>query len=335
MAWNRFIALVLTSLVLGACSSRVVLRSDPPEAMIWLPDENAGGNRPLGRTPLDLSASQITKTLAASSRVSDFFELVVTKEGYQTEHYFLPVESLSSSELGLLVKLMPDHGQERLAKVMIERLFYVQKLARKGEFKAAHATIDKVLKLWPMFPRALMMKASIFYVQRNYEDSLKWYERALLTESGSDEAARMMLELRKRLGKPIGGRAPIKEERAAVVPLDAASGPAPIKEERAAVAPLDAASGPVPLLPPTSETASTSASSAAPGEGSQTETIATATDSTAAPTAEEKMAVEAPKLQIAPETINELFDEGNAPEANNGKLPNFEGLSGSRKGTTP
>jgi hypothetical protein len=45
------------------------------------------------------------------------------------------------------------------------------------------------------------MKASIFFVQKRWDDSQAWYEKALALDNAFDEAIRMITEIKKIKGE--------------------------------------------------------------------------------------------------------------------------------------
>jgi hypothetical protein len=231
--------LVLGCLVLASCTStpRVVVRSEPPGAEVWVKDRFTGTKSVLGNTPLEVSSSLVDWIIGPNSANTDFWEILVSKEGFQTAQYYLP-RQLASSIVGFNVKLVPGVDDER-AKAIVERLFSAQRFAVKGDFEKAHREVDGVLLVWPRFARALSMRGSIFLIQRRYHDALDSFEGALQADAKLDEARRMVGELRRFLGRS-GGSASEELAGRSLVPA------APAASPRAVASEVKPASAPTP-----------------------------------------------------------------------------------------
>ena len=108
----------------------------------------------------------------------------------------------------VLAKLKPGAEEGRVANVLLQHLFNAQKLANDADFERAQIEIDKALELDPKFVRAMSLKGSILFLQKKYEESLSWFEKALTLEPQFSDAIKMSSQIRKITGQPEAQRAP-------------------------------------------------------------------------------------------------------------------------------
>ncbi len=78
----KHFTLIFAILSLAACSSlgTVVVRSNPPDANVYLFDPNTGQNAALGKTPLTFN-----KSLAKDTK-SEVLQIRIEKEGFEAKH---------------------------------------------------------------------------------------------------------------------------------------------------------------------------------------------------------------------------------------------------------
>ncbi len=247
MQWKFNFRFLLVGLLLVGCTTpRVVVRSEPPGADVWVQDRISGTKNALGNTPLEVSSTMIDWILGPTN-TADFWEILVSKEGFQTAQYYLP-RTLGKTIVGFTVKLVPGVDDQR-ARAVVERLFAAQKFAVKGDFEKAHREVDGVLLTWPRFPRALAMRGSVFLLQRKYHDALEAFENALEVDGDLEEARRMTQELHRFIG-----RAGEISSRPLVTPSRASRSIAPVPvvqvSPAAVTPPVSAPVVVAPIIPP-------------------------------------------------------------------------------------
>ena len=112
------------------------------------------------------------------------------------------------------MKLKQGEGpkEERLAKDVLDHLFLAQKLALSAQYERAQIEIDHILTDFPGFPRALSMRASIYFAQKNYTESLRWYEEALKSDPQMEDAVKMAAKVRVLAGGRVPASAPPAEK---------------------------------------------------------------------------------------------------------------------------
>ncbi len=194
---KKWLFLSIAALFFSNCSSQMKVKSDPVQADIFVLDSKTGEKKPLGKTPLELPALTVKETAGDSLSSGEYFTLLVEKQGYVSEKLLVPSTHFGTLVTSIDVKLKQGNApkEERLAKDILDRLFLAQNLAQNREYERAQLELDKILTDSPQFARALSMRASIYYIQKNYQDSLKWYQKALDADPQMQEAIRMTAKI--------------------------------------------------------------------------------------------------------------------------------------------
>ncbi len=197
------------SLILGlcfvGCSSRLVISSEPSEARIFARAPGGSDRIELGKTPLEMKTYELQDKIKIPNNSGEYREISIEKEGFSPQKLMLPAARIGSIETKLYAKLEPlPPPQPELAEKMLQHLFNAQQFAQSKSFDRAQAELDEALRLYPKFTRALSMRGTIFYLQQNYTESLKWYEKAIEVDPQYQEAVKMIARLNELLkgGRP-------------------------------------------------------------------------------------------------------------------------------------
>ena len=211
MKINHFLTSFVLLISFG-CSSKFVVKSEPPEASVYFVDVKSGEKKSIGKTPLEMPAEDVKKAVENMPSPGEFYTVVVEKNGYETQTFSLPTAQYTTLVTSLDVKLKEGVVQKelKLAKTILDQLFLAQKFALKNQFERAHIEIDKVVEQFPNFSRALTMRASIYFAQKNYSESLRWFEEALKVEPTLDEAIKMAAKLRSMPGVAAKAAQPLR-----------------------------------------------------------------------------------------------------------------------------
>ena len=203
---------LLSLLTSGCITQKFTVDSEPPQAEVFYQPPGAAEKRPIGKTPLSMPMSELKAIIGDAASSGQYFPVIVEKTGFSSETLQIPASRFGTLVTALNVKLKEGvvQKEEKTAKALIDHLFLAQKYAVTLQFERAQIEIDKILADFPTFPRALSMRASIFYAQKNYNESLKWYEAALKSDPNMDDAVKMAAKIRSITS---GGREP-----AAVLP---------------------------------------------------------------------------------------------------------------------
>jgi len=193
-----FFVLILTF----GCSTKFVVKSEPPEANVYFLDVKTGEKKSIGKTPLEMPAEDVKKAVENMPTAGEFYTVVVEKNGFETQTFSLPTAQYTTLVTALDVKLKEGNVQRelKLAKSILDQMFLAQKFALKNQFERAHIELDKIIEQFPSFSKALSMRASVYFAQKNYPESLRWFEESLRLEPTSEESIKMAAKLRAMPG---------------------------------------------------------------------------------------------------------------------------------------
>jgi tetratricopeptide (TPR) repeat protein len=210
----RFAIASMTLLFCWGCASVFVVKSDPLQSDVFVIDRKSGDKKPLGKTPFEMRFSDLRQTVGDETLAGEYFTLSVEKQGYAPEQVLVPASRFGTLVTTLDVKLKEGTGpkEERVAKTLLNHLFLAQKFAKSGQYERAQIELDKILTEAPDFPRALSMRGTIYYLQKNYTESLKWYEEALKVDPQMEDTVQMTAKVRTLQS---GGRLPANESGSA------------------------------------------------------------------------------------------------------------------------
>ncbi len=187
---------------LGACSTTFKVVSTPSQSEVFVEIPTSGEKKSLGQTPLEIPMSQVTD-LVGTQAEGEFVTIAVEKQGFLPQRLALPNSQFGTMVTSLDVKLKEGDAakQAKVAEEVLNRFFLAQRFTLNREFERAQAEIDKILALAPNFARAYSMRGSIYFVQKNLPESLKWYEMALKADPQMDEAVKMIARVNQMSGR--------------------------------------------------------------------------------------------------------------------------------------
>ena len=185
-------------LLVSGCSHLLVVKSEPAEADVYFVNPKTGDKKVVGKTPLNMPMSEVTSTVGPELAAGEFFTIGVEKNGYITQTLTLPAGQFGTlvTDLDVVLKQGATPKEERLAKSVIDRLFLAQKFALSQQYERAQIELDKILADFPGFARALTMRASIYFAQRNFTEALKFYEEALKSDPQLEDAVKMVAKVK-------------------------------------------------------------------------------------------------------------------------------------------
>lgn len=203
------IIILSIGIFLAGCSTFFEVKSEPLQADVFVMNEN-NEKKPIGKTPLQMPEADVKKVVGKNTGAGEFFTVLVEKEGYIPQSFNIPATRYGTTVTSLNVKLKKGETPQELrtAKEVLDHMFLAQKLAMSQQFERAQMELDKIITPFPDFSRALSMRASIYYAQKNYSESMKWYEEALKYDPDMDEAVKMLAKVRTLQGLSPMAQAP-------------------------------------------------------------------------------------------------------------------------------
>lgn len=203
---DKWIVVVLCILFVG-CGSTLVITSDPSDAKVYLKKPGGSDKVELGVTPLEIRTSEVQEKADIPNNSNEYRELIVVKDGYGSQNLFLPPTRFTTLKTQIFAKLdkTPD-SEIAKGEQMVQHLFNAQKFAQKLDYEKAHVELEKSLAISPDFVRAISMKATVYYLEGKFAESLVWYEKALQLEPEYEEALKMISAVRSKLGQNGGAQ---------------------------------------------------------------------------------------------------------------------------------
>ena len=195
----KFYAWTAISILSTGCATHMfTVNSEPPQAEVYFQAPGSTEKKPIGKTPIKMPMSELQQIMGEEFRSGQYFPVTVEFPGYIPETLQIPATRFGTLVTAIDVKLKEGtvNKEEKTAKAVLDQLFLAQKFALSQQFERAHIEIDKILAVFPTFARALSMRASVHYAQKNLVESLKWYEEAIKADPQMDDAVKMAAKIR-------------------------------------------------------------------------------------------------------------------------------------------
>ena len=183
-----------------AFADQIKLKSEPIDATIYVRDLNGTLKNKIGKTPFEGNIQEIASTYAKSN----FFILVLEKDGYESQSILLNDLLKSDIELSMNMVAKEDILEFRKLDKSINDLFESQRLLRGQQYSDALTLLKTIEKEQPKLSIVPEMIGSALYLSKDQKGSLSWYEKAYRMNPENKDAFTMKTYLRKALG---GGNA--------------------------------------------------------------------------------------------------------------------------------
>jgi tetratricopeptide (TPR) repeat protein len=180
----------------AANAEKLKLKSDPPDATVFIRDLGGVQNVKVGSTPYEGNLLD----LATNYAKSNFFLVVIEKNGYETQSILL--SDLLKSDIELSINLLPKDDILHFRKIekSINDLFESQRLMRAQQYDQAITLLKTIETEQPKISIVPEMLGSAFYLKKDQRASLTWYEKAYRMNPENKDAFTMKAYLKKALG---------------------------------------------------------------------------------------------------------------------------------------
>lgn len=188
-----FLVLIISSEVVA---EQLKLKSDPPGAKIFVRDLSGVQNIKVGNTPYEANLLD----LASNYAKSNFFLVVIEKEGYETQSILL--SDLLKSDIDLSINLIPKEDILHYRKLdkSVNDLMESQRLLRAQQYDEAITLLKTVEMEQPKLSIVPEIIGSAYYLKKDQRASLTWFEKAYRINPENKDAFTMKSYLRKALG---------------------------------------------------------------------------------------------------------------------------------------
>ena len=187
---------LLTVLASGCSGPRLKVQSTPPNAQVFIAQQSAKDRKLLGTTPLEISFKDLYEKAGSSPSNGEYLVLTLENTTLEPERVMLPPVTFGSSTMNVKVQLSPKMDVKK-AESILQRLHNAQKFAQAGQLERAQIETDKALEVDPAYVRSVSMKGSIFFMQKNYDEATKWFEKALAIDASFDQAVKMIARIKE------------------------------------------------------------------------------------------------------------------------------------------
>ena len=188
-----FVPLVSVT-ILPSCAHQILIKSEPQGARVSLVSENNKPGTPLGTTPL------ILKSLPGDDSALLEFE----KEGFLLRQVVVP--KVPGANISFSTRLQPltreflaGKNRRDFAAALNANLAQILKLQSfiLGRKKDEVAKLEVIMRQeWDDVSLFHSLMGNHFYLQANFPDARKHYEKALVLDPNNDEARTMLAGLR-------------------------------------------------------------------------------------------------------------------------------------------
>lgn len=187
---------LLAALFIGCAGPRLKVQSTPPSAQVFASQQSSKDRKLIGTTPLEISFKDLYEKVGSSPSNGEYLVLTLESTTLEPERIMLPPVTFGASAMNIKVQLSPKQDVKKTESIL-QRLHNAQKFAQAGQLERALIETDKALEVDPQYVRSVSMKGSIFYMQKNYDEATKWFEKALAIDATFDQAVKMITRIKE------------------------------------------------------------------------------------------------------------------------------------------
>ena len=193
---SKIIILASLLIAFSVNAEQLKLKSDPPGAIINIRDLGGVQNIKIGNTPYEGNLLD----LASNYAKSNFFLIVIEKDGYESQSILL--SDLLKSDIELSINLIPKDDILHFRKIekSINDIFESQRLMRAQQYDEAITLLKRVEQEQPKISIIPELVGSAFYLKKESKASLTWFEKAYRMNPENKDAYTMRAYLKKALG---------------------------------------------------------------------------------------------------------------------------------------
>lgn len=194
---------MVVGVLLSSCSTSLTsIRTNPEGADVFVIRGNNQKSR-LGTAPLNIPSQQLNPSNEPN------VQIMIQKEGYKDETYFLPKMTFSSSmDLSVQLKEEPappscevqSKNTEKVARNIAQALFFTQ----QKKYDQAETLLNNLIVEVPNVSVIYDLLGNIYYLNQKTDLALDAYQKSLEINPNSAETQRMVNKLRA-IRSPSGG----------------------------------------------------------------------------------------------------------------------------------
>jgi Flp pilus assembly protein TadD len=194
--------LLIPLMTLSACiTARMSVKSEPTEASVYVKIPNTETRELIGKTPLTMTMKEFQDKAKIDPSNGELVEVDIEKKDFTTQKMLIPATRFGHISTTILSKLEPGNPETAQANRLLQHLFNAQKFANDAEFERAEIELDKALEIDATFTRALSLRGSIYFIQKKYDESARWFEKALAVDPQFEDSIKMINQIKKITGR--------------------------------------------------------------------------------------------------------------------------------------
>lgn len=188
--------------MLQGCANQVIVTSQPSEVDTTVYNPKTGAHYYLGKTPLKIPYSLITKEIGEVDTSGSLLLYSFNKEKYEDKRLYLPASRWNSLETVINVELELAKNQQdknAQARELIQYLLNAESFLQQGIFDRARFEVERALKIDPYFSWSHILLGNVNYFEKKYDEALKSFEKALEFDPQNNQALKMIPIVREKL----------------------------------------------------------------------------------------------------------------------------------------
>jgi hypothetical protein len=174
----RFLSALTAIIVCSACSTAYNVKSDPVGASVYINDKL------MGRTPLRIAQKDLP--------LEESLQLKIVKDEFGTFTAVIPGPKTSTLGEDIFARIPKDKDETSSLNNKMDQIMHAHKLALDGRYQEALRIVDQVIEEDPKLVTPQMLKASIFFLSKNYTGASSQYRHVLEIDPTNREAVKML-----------------------------------------------------------------------------------------------------------------------------------------------
>ncbi len=175
----------------------IVIKTNPPEADVYIKEVGSKNIKQIGKTPLTLEEDIINKVI---SKDRGPVILTVKRAGYLKQQ--LIINDLGKTSIEYEINLESDNVDTIITKIddVSSNLFEAQRLIRSGGYDNSLKILENLGEKYPFSSMINELKATAYYLKKDYPNSLLYYDMATKYNKNNADAFKMKRYLEEELG---------------------------------------------------------------------------------------------------------------------------------------
>lgn len=193
---KHFILISHSLTLVSSCAhkGKVVVRTNPPDALVYLIDLRTGQNALLGKTPYSFDRIEKSKQ---NENNSDILQLRIEKDGFEPQYTAVTAFGGETTYLDVQLQTVGQSTQ-KVKKAFEESRALLQEALRlilSKRYSDALFKIEKIIEMDPKNSEAYAAKGSVLYLMKDLEGAKTSWTKALELNPSNDTVRACLLDL--------------------------------------------------------------------------------------------------------------------------------------------